>query len=282
MVNVDAYTRAAMKFVLELNGIYLMPPAVPASIQRFCRPLTFYNQGYDQDISFSGSCLLFRYRGRNMLLCSRHQLVNANRQADEIVLVVDDESGRRVGINPNEVSQAILDPLSDAALTDVADVMIAEYSTTSGRDISRHFLALDLDAMPDLRSVPSSSVDGIFSIGYPSIDTSYETSFDKDWNVVGVDVVSRWWKLYFKQTQRNAWDTPGLIPLDAARAGDPLPDDPDGFSGAPVFFLYGIDDRKVGLGFAGMVIRANKLGRVNMIEAAHIRQILGHHLDGQG
>ncbi|MFZ5794670.1 MAG: hypothetical protein ACOY4B_09425 [Pseudomonadota bacterium] len=263
-----------------MNGLFLPVPTVIESLQRFCRPLAFHNDGHDYDISFSGSCLLVRHRGRNLLLCSRHQLTNANRTSDQIMIIVDDGQGRRVGINPNEVSQATLDPSSDPNYADLADIMIAEYAPRHpDRDISSHFLSLDLASACDLRSVDPASVDAIFSIGYPTGDTSYDTTFDDEWRLLGIDVVSRWWKLYFKTATRTLWDGAGLVPLDPANTVDPIPDVPDGISGAPVFFIHGIKGRRPELGFAGIIVRGNKQGRVNMIEAAHIRQALALHID---
>ena len=281
MTQIDPFTRAKITLSIEVNGIHLPVPAVPGSLQRFCRPLAFYNKGYDQELSFSGSCLLVRHNGHNLLLCSRHQLTNARRRPDEIVIVLDGEGGRRVGMNPNEVSQAVLHPSSDPAFADLADIMLAEYSPNQpDRDLAPHFLPLDLAATPDLQSAPSDSVDAIFTIGYPTSDTSYETRFDEEWTVVGVDIISHWWKLYLRQVAPSAWDGPGLIPLVPAREDNPVLEDPDGISGAPVFFIYGMKAHKPGLGFAGIIIRANKQGRANMLGAVHIRQALKQHIDG--
>lgn len=153
-------------------------------------------------------------------------------------MIVDDAKGGRVGNNPNEVSQASLHPSSDPIYSDLADIMFAEYATRQpGRDIAAHFLSFDLASAPDLRSVEADSVDAIFSIGYPTADTSYDTSFDEDWRLLGFDVVSRWWKLYFKPAAPTVWNAPGLVPLNPVNSEDPIPDDLDGMSGAPVFLF---------------------------------------------
>lgn len=281
MTQIDPITRAKMRLSVEVNGIHLPVPAVPRSLQRFCRPLAFFNEGHHHDLSFSGSCLLLRHHGHNLLLCSRHQLTNARRRPDEIVLVLDGEDGRRVALSPNEVSQTVLDPSSDSGLADLVDVMLAEYSSNRpGRDLAPHFLPLDLKATPDLQSVPPASVDAIFTIAYPTSDTTYDTHFDEDWTIVGVDIISRWWELNLQHAAPTPWDKPGLIPLVPARDKDPIPQDPDGISGAPVFFIHGTKVGQPGLGFAGIIIRANKLGRANMLEAAHIRRALEQHIYG--
>ncbi|KZC75984.1 hypothetical protein AYR46_20140 [Sphingobium yanoikuyae] len=278
MPPIDPITKAHAALSVAVNGVFIPVPAVVERLQKFCRPLVFYNEGHDHDISFSGSCLLVRHRGRNLLLSTRHQLTNAERTSNEIIIVVDGNDGRRVGINPNEVSQAVLDPSCDAAYSDLADLLIAEYSTRRPeRPIEAHFLSYDLTTAADLQTVDPSAIDAIFSIGYPTVDTSYEPEFDDDWCLVGVDVVSRWWKLYLKLAVATEWDAPGLIPLDPAASKNLLPTDLDGLSGAPVFFIHGIGARKPELGFAGIIVRGNKRGRVNIIAAAQIRQFLALH-----
>jgi hypothetical protein len=280
MFEIDPITRANLKLGVKVNGIILKAPSVPESLLRFVRPLAFFNSGHAHELSFSGTSLRVRTKNRNILLCSRHQLKNAKRNPEDIVIVLDVEDQRRVAINPNEVSQAVPDPISDPDYSDIADVMLAEYATHStGRDLTPYFLDLDLLEVPDLRSMPAESIDAIFTLGFPTSDADYITNYDDDYNITGVDIISRWWKLYFREDALTVWDKPGLIPLEPARTGDPIPDDHDGMSGAPVFFIYGLKDQKPGLGFAGIVLRANKSGRANMLEAEAIRRVIKMHFD---
>lgn len=282
MITNDSITEARAILSIAVNGLLLSPPAVPDSLLRFIRPLAFFNEGQSHELSFSGTSLRVRVRGRNLLLSSRHQLTNAGRAPEDIVIILDVEGGQRVAVNPNEVSQAVLDPASDPDYADVADILLAEYATRSTmRDLGRHFLDLDLLSVPDLRQVPASSIEAIFTLGFPTSDTDYDTSFDEDYNITGVDIVSRWWKLYFVQAEADAWDRPGLVALEPARDQEPVLKDPDGISGAPVFFIHGMRDRKPGLGFAGIILRANTFGRANMLEAEAIRRAIGMHFDGR-
>lgn len=280
MYEIDRITRANLKLGIEVNGIILKAPSIPESLLRFVRPLAFFNSGHAHELSFSGTSLRVRTKNRNLLLCSRHQLKNAKRNPADIVIVLDVEDQRRMAINPNEVSQAVLDPISDPDYSDMADVMLAEYATRStGRDLAPYFLDLDLLEVPDLRSMSSSSIDAIFTLGFPTSDADYITNYDDDYNITGVDIVSKWWKLYFKEDTPTDWDKPGLTPLEPASSDDPIPDDHDGMSGAPVFFIYGLKNQKPGLGFAGIVLRANKSGRVNMLDAEAIRKVIKMHLE---
>ncbi|RIV82264.1 hypothetical protein D2V07_18175 [Aurantiacibacter zhengii] len=280
MPELDPITRAKLKLYVAVNNLHLTPPEVPESLKRYCRPLAFYNVGSPFELSFSGTCLLVRHRGHNLLLCTRHQLVNAKRRPDEVVIIVEKIDGGSVGINPNQVSQVVLDPSMDLSFEHLADIMLAEYiSNPQGRDLAPFFLPLDLMAIRDLRSVPSETFMAIFSIAYPTSDTDYDPKMDADGNLSGLDIVSRWNKLYLKCTEPNEWDRKGLVPLVPACDDDPVLSDPDGISGAPVFFIHRPPRGDAALGFAGIISHANKRGRVNMIEATHIRQAVEKHLD---
>ena len=279
MPELDPITRAKLRLHVAVNGLHLTPPEVPASLMRFCRPLAFYNVGSPFELSFSGSCLLVRHLGHNLLLCTRHQLINAKRRPDEVVIVVEKIEGGCVGINPNQVSQVVLDPSMDPSFEHLADIMLAEYiSNPEGRDLGPYFLPLDLEAVPDLRSVSSETVMAIFSIAYPTSDTDYDPSMDADGNLLGLHIVSRWNKLYFERAEPDGWDRKGLVPLVPAHDDDPVLPDPDGISGAPVFFIHRPPGGDAALGFAGIISHANKRGRANMIEATHIRQAVEKHL----
>ena len=50
--------------------------------------------------------------------------------------------------------------------------------------------------------------------------------------------------------------------------------DPDGASGAPVFFVYQDRSNQAHLGFAGLVTHANELGRFMVYDAAVIQKIV--------
>lgn len=272
MVDTDWVTLAQAQLSLEVNGVWVMAKNVAEALQRFCRPVSFYNDDAHFDLSFAGSSLMLRDKGRNLLLCCRHQLTNAGREPQEIVTILEDAGAKRVGLSPDEVTQILPAEESDRAFDDATDILMAEYrAKPAGRDPSPHFLSLDLEHTPDLRAVPPGSVDVMFAIGYPSADESYEPSHDDEYNVVGADIVSRWVKLYLAQVPRTDWDARGLTPLGPAQDNVHVLDEPDGISGSPVFFLYDFRARSPKLGFAGMVVRANREGRVNMLEAAHIR-----------
>lgn len=80
MTSIDPFTESHAILSIAVNGLLLKAPDVPGSLLRFVRPLAFYNEGHSNELSFSGTSLRVRVRGRNLLLSSRHQLTNAGRR----------------------------------------------------------------------------------------------------------------------------------------------------------------------------------------------------------
>jgi hypothetical protein len=269
---IPSFLTAAMKLAVPMNGVLVPFNRSVENLQRFCRPVMFHNEDPIFDLSYSGSSLLFRHAGRNLMLCTRHQLMNQGRNSNDVVLIVDEPDGRKVALTPNEASRVILQLREQANLE---DIFLAEYaSTRNGRNLQAQFFCLDLDSTADLRSVPPEKVVLIFAIGYPTRFSSFETTIDEeDGSAEGLDVISRWVKLYLEPTDPSAWDNEYRVPLQVHHRYHADIGDPDGFSGSPVFFLYQDDAKQAHLGFGGMITDANKSGRFNIYEAGHIRQI---------
>lgn len=270
--NLPSSLIAKMKISVPMNGVLVPFNRCIDNLQRFCRPLMFHNDDPTFDLSVSGSSLLFRYRGRNLVLCTQHQLTNQGREGDDIVLILDDPDGRKVALTPNEVTRAIC---SVPAQKNLEDIFLAEYhSARNGRNLTPQFFALNLDTTADLRSIPASNVVLIFAIGYPTQFSSLEMRIDPDSYPTGLDIISRWCKLYLTFAEPGAWDKDFRLPLRTHEKYHADVGDPDGFSGSPVFFLYRDSTLQAHLGFAGMITDANREGRFVIYEAANIRQVL--------
>lgn len=280
MTSIPSFLTAAMKLAIPMNGVLVPFNRSLENLQRFCRPVLFHNDDPMFDLSCSGSCLLFRHAGRNLMLSTHHQLTTQGRDPQEVVLIVDEPDGRKVALTPNEASRAVLKLPEQANL---ADIFLAEYaSERNSRNLASQFFALNIDATRDLRSVSPEKVVLIFSIGYPTRFSSFETSFDEEESSVkGLDVTSRWVKLYLQPAAADAWDQENRVPLKLHERYQAEIGDPDGFSGSPVFFVYQDDSKQAHLGFAGMITHANKEGRFNIYETGYIRQIVKAALSAQ-
>ena len=265
---VPSFLTAKLKTSVLMNGVLVPFNRSLDNLQRFCRPVFMRNDDPMFDISVHGSSFLMRHRGRNLMVCSRHQLENADRQPDELMVIVGEGEDQR-GVTPSMVGRVGLDGPGDP---DVGDILFAEFTSPFyGVDLSASFYDLDLHATPDLRQVPSDRVTLVFTVGYPRRFVDYDTDYTDDYEPTDVRVVSRWVKVYLEQAEPLPMDKPGLIPLQVHSRYDVRIGDPDGFSGSPVFFLYQDAGRQSRLGFAGMVTFASELGRFNMVEATHIR-----------
>lgn len=263
---------ARAKLSVPVNGILVQFKSCVEALQRFCRPLVFYNEGSPFELSFSGSTLLLRVKGRNFLLSTRHQIENAGRREDEVTILVADPKGQLSALSPNEANRVII---SDSQQANLADVFIAEYaSARDGRDISRCFMELDLVATLDLRRVARDDVVLVFAIGCPTRFTSIDSSWDEDADLTGVSMVSRWSKVYLQQAEPGLLDPQNRLPFTLHPDFKAEIGDPDGFSGSPVFFVWQDAEKQAHLGYAGMVTHANSDGRFMIYEAAHLRQVL--------
>lgn len=266
------FITAAMKLSVPVNGVLIPFKNCVDSLYRFCRPLLFHNEDPTFDLSYSGSSLLLRTGGRNVMLCTRHQITNTQREPSDVVMVVIDPDGAKVALTPNEVSRVTVEAPEHANLD---DIFIAEYaSERDGRNIESQFLKLDIDAIPDLRSVPSDQIVAIFAIGYPTRFSSFEMTLDEDESPVGLEIINRWVKVYLEKAAPSPWDTELRVPLQLHSEYPAKIEDPDGFSGAPVFFVFQDEKMNAHLGFAGMISHANKSGRFMIYETAFIRKLL--------
>lgn len=266
---IPSFLIARMKTSILMNGVFVPFSQALDNVQRFCRPLAAHNEGSHYDISLYGSAFLFRVRDKNLMICSKHQVVNSKRDPSELLIILG-EGGNAVGVTPSSVAHV---SVLGSNFNDVGDIFLAEFqSGPSGRDISGSFFQIDLEGTADLRVVERNSVTLIFAVGYPSRLVDIESTYADDYVLTDVAIFSRWAKLYLKEVPSLSSDIPGLVPLELHDSYDVDLGDPDGFSGAPVFFIYQDKEHVSHLGFAGMITFASKLGRFNMVDASYIRE----------
>ena len=220
---------AQIKTTVEINGIATPFNLSLTSLQRFCRPLLFHRNHDIYELAYSGSSFLFRCRGHNFLLCTRHQIKGEFSPAD-ICIVVEEEDARKIGLSPNATNRIRIDSYLDRTAEDI--LLIEYHSERNGRDLSPYFLRFDPDTVRSLGSVSSEQVVIIFAIGYPTRFADYEVKFDEtDLAPIGLEVVSRWCKLYLQPREATEWDLSSRIPVKVHEKYPADVGDPDGFSG---------------------------------------------------
>jgi hypothetical protein len=271
---VPTFIVAAEKTSVDMNGVLVPFRRCVENLQRFCRPLLLHNQGSEYELSQVGSSFLLKHGPHFLVLCSKHQLGKPPhvRSQEDITIVVHDQDGSPVGLSPGALSRIDV-TAEDAALLN--DIVLAEFpGNHNGRDIKSLFYQLRLDTSPDISSIPQERMILLFAIGYPSHFSSHETEFHDDLSVVDMSVTSRWCKIYLETRIPDGFDLPYRIPLRLHRDFEADLGDPDGFSGAPVFFLYQDETRQTHLGFAGMVTHAHQDGRFSVYDARYIKTLL--------
>jgi hypothetical protein len=63
-----------MKTSVSINGLLLSGRQASTSLQRYCRPVCYFNAGSPYEISAVGSCFLFKYWSRCVAFFTKHQL----------------------------------------------------------------------------------------------------------------------------------------------------------------------------------------------------------------
>lgn len=275
MIATSLIARAMLS--IPINGILVRLQEIPESIRRFCTPAFFYNDGQRVfDISPVGSALLFRYRGCNLAICTRHQIGHAlSAHSDEKFFVIFEElGGSKVGLSPIAVSRVHME---HAEHMNLEDILVFEYEDERD-DRNLRGLFLELDITRTLDTVEPTSIKAIFAIGYPTAFSDMNLECDEDQNITAVNTDLRWVKLYLTQ------DNPALLDTENRRVmiQDPRAEqetiEPDGMSGAPVFFVWLDESSRAHLGFAGMITDARDR-RYMIYDGSIIRQIVDRHID---
>jgi hypothetical protein len=274
---VASFIIARAKLSAPINGVFVAFNSVASAIRRFCTP-AFFHHGNESvfDMSKAGSALLFRYRGRNFALLSRHQLGHglAEVRPEQFTVTLIEPNGTKIGLSPNTVSEVKFD---EEEHTNLQDLLLLEYENTRGKRNLRG-LFLDLDLAHTLETVPSASVQAIFSIGYPTAFGDINTKCDDEGIVTTMSMELRWVKLYLMVSEAAPLDPENRRPMVQDPKADQETIDPDGMSGAPVFFVWLNAASEAQLGFAGMITHARDR-RFMIHDGAHLRRVVDAYID---
>lgn len=276
-MEVASFTVARDKLSVPVNGIHVPIKTLADSIRRFCTPAFFHHENQPvYEMSKAGSAFLLRYRGRNLAICTGHQLGHGEHKVlpEQFAVVQEAPDGKKVGLSPTTVSQP---KVEEPEYANLEDLILLEYENTRGpHDLRRLFL--DLDIATPLKAVARNSIKTIFAIGYPTTAGEFSIKYDQDFNVTQMDMTLRWVKIYFDLAEAAPLDPENRIPLVQSERADQETIEPDGMSGSPVFFVWLDPASNAHLGFAGIVTHAR--GRRYMIyDGAHVRQVLDMYID---
>ena len=251
----DSLTLAHLKMSVLVNGVAMRFPEAMKAIRRFCQPAMFHSDAPVFDAGATGSAVFIRYRGNNFGLCTLHQFGSSGVvfPPEAFFLGLDGEEGRKVGLPPNEAIQISFDHEGHQNLS---DLYVARFDDTrEGRNLRQHFLEIDFQAT--LQTVPANRVKIIVAIGFPTEEIEVNLKLDEDEIPIGYDMKLRWVRLVMERASPNKIDTPNRLPLVIHSKQENAISDPDGMSGAPVFFVYVDSSLQVYLGFAGIITNSN-------------------------
>lgn len=259
---------ALLKTCVKINGVLIQGRQAANVLQRYCRPVCFFNEGADYELSSAGSCFLFKYRQHCVVLFAKHQLGKGEsaRQAREFCIIVDDGKNEKIALTPDAVASPRFN-LDEFRFAE--DIQFVEYEANrTNRNLASYFVDIDLDTLPDLRSVPKKQIVVVFAIGYPTDFASYDVEFDEEFTLKDVEVTYRYSKLLLSSDWRD--EMQWHLTFNQYEKYPEIIKDLDGFSGSPVFFFYKDADQQVQLGFAG-IVRLGGNGIVHVYEFAQIK-----------
>jgi hypothetical protein len=260
---------------VPINGVLVPFNRCVGALRRFCAPAWIGNDVAVYDVGPSGSSMFIRYRARNFAICTRNQFGKGAYEAspDRFLLVVDEERGK-FAIPPNRVSRIAFEHEDHENL---GDIFVGEFADARGeRDLRPYFLEVDL--YESLGSVPPDQIKAIFAIGFPTEARESQATFDDEDMPVGFNLTVRWVRFYLEMAEAAPLDPENRRPLVRHRTFGQGLTNPDGLSGAPVFFVYIDEGRNAHLGFAGMITHSNGV-RFALYEAETIRRVLDRYID---
>ena len=218
---------------VDVNGLIVPGRSVEAVLARHAINLVVNNNDEAFKLYLRGSATAVRYKGRDLLLTTQHQL----RGVDEtqVAMLTDNgshiiTSGGRRGYTPH------LD-------TDAFDLIAFDFTAPCGErpDLKSRFFDLH-KGPPD---VVNTQVLAMLLAGYPFALQLYEL---EDKNHLGL-------------IRRNVTCLPHSQPSDEAtlvvQAVQPLDIDPDGMSGGPAFIIQYESDGPRAY-FAGIIVRGGR------------------------
>lgn len=215
----------------KLGALFLPANSIVLSLQRYCQNLVHFI-GEPFEVQLIGSTTNLRWRGRNIILSTFHQLRGV--EMDNVGVIIPDRSNfissAGASTYKDEV-RAIGDDLSDICAFDFVAPIDAN------PDLRHNFYDLELGWC-----VNTDTIDVVICYGCAFADQDYDVLDAR----------------HIKLSRRAFVCRPDGQPVDQAlsrcKAIDSADTDPDGFSGGPVFAVCR-EGMSLTVKFAGMILR---------------------------
>jgi hypothetical protein len=166
MVDVSPLLHAKAKASVLINGLLVAIDDAKFSLDRFSRPLVLHNADSAYSVSVSGSCMLARYRGENLLISTRHQLGQERRAETEACVALYDAatSSKPTLLTPSGSIAATFSHPGGKFLEDILVLTFERGDKTA--QLSTHFLRLD--DTKTLNEVEPRRIFSYLTIAYPT------------------------------------------------------------------------------------------------------------------
>jgi hypothetical protein len=251
---------------VRLGMIYVPVGDVLNLVVDFCSPLLLVNSSKEFPLSVAGSSFLISYRGRLIQLSTNHQLLNLDRQAQEIRLI--ETFPDRVIVPPIAASTP---GVQIPELNNMGDLVFCQYRLQNGSSLARRFLKVWPEQFVPVPPPNLHNEFVYFFIGFPNQAVGYDTSVDGQ---ALEHLRSRWIRLHLSPVTKSEFAIPNRIHFESLDAFTDVNIEPDGISGSPVFVVYQTTDRVCHIGFCGIITHANANGNCAVYDARAIKMIL--------
>jgi len=250
MSNQPLVLETLLKHSTWLNGILVPRTAIEKTLAHYIQPLVATNDDRIYPVSILGSCTALKFRERNIVICTRHQLRGWDPK--QIALLTRD--------GKYAVTSGGVRHFQEINETDYHDLAAFDFTEPCNEHQTLHERFFNFNELPP--DVLSNHIICLLAYGYPYEDQKYELA---EKNHLG----------HLKSVVMCEVDGPNQ-PADEAlmrlRPINPLGFDPDGMSGGGVFVLQIVDGAPHAY-FAGIITRAGR-DHVHIVKAPYIRRFI--------
>lgn len=258
---------AKERLSVMINGILVPFSQAPYACSRFAQPFIFYNEDSSFEVSAVGTCALLREAGENYLIATRHQLGKrgAERERTEVCVAFPNEArpGTSALVTP---CGSVIVTYDQAGMQYAEDVLILMFTRGEDRpDFNLRFL--DINRVSGLEDAKAGEVVEYFITAFPSVGSQYNLTED---GMAVREIVSGFARLTLVPSNTQVMG--GHITFHI-KENEPKERNLDGYSGAPVFFVWLDGEKRAHLGFAG-IVRLGGNNTLHVYEGDRIRRII--------
>lgn len=246
----------SLKLSASVNGLYITAPNLMSFLGEYSVNLAIWNHDETYKVSLVGSASPVRYRKNYLLICTNHQIGDADLE-DISILTSDGEFA------VTSSGYSALNSRSKYWESDLRDIVIFNFNDACEKHTALQKKFFRIDYLPP--DGPNEAVVAVLNYGYPSQDQLYELH---DKNHIG----SRRRATTLKVHRQPPDET--LLHL---KPRSKIPFNPDGLSGGPNFALHRTNEGFV-VSFAGVTVRAGH-DDLYLVKIGYIKHLMDLAID---